>query len=154
MISVFVKVQNNVRKGEKLVRSIFLHFLQCSQPFPKRQILDSSKVKEFADNNSKFDENGGKFSKSVAKHCGKRRNCSLQAISPFPTVFSKDLYLQTRKNQGLFGKGLNTFSIRVTINRDGMLKGCGDAYLIWSSTNLSELKRELNIIQFTIFIKT
>ena len=22
------------------------------------------------------------------KHCGKRRNCSLQAISPFPTVFS------------------------------------------------------------------
>ena len=23
------------------------------------------------------------------KHCGKRRNCSLQAISPFPTVFSK-----------------------------------------------------------------
>ena len=26
------------------------------------------------------------------KHCGKRRNCSLRAISPFPTVFSKDLY--------------------------------------------------------------
>ena len=26
------------------------------------------------------------------KHCGKRRNCSLQAISPFPTVFSKDLF--------------------------------------------------------------
>ena len=28
----------------------------------------------------------------------------LRAISPFPTAFSKDL-LQTRKNQGLFGKG-------------------------------------------------
>ena len=26
------------------------------------------------------------------KHCGKRRNCSLREISPFPTVFSKDLY--------------------------------------------------------------
>ena len=26
------------------------------------------------------------------KHCGKRRNCSLRAISPFPTVFSKDMY--------------------------------------------------------------
>ena len=26
------------------------------------------------------------------KHCGKRRNCSLRAISPFPTVSSKDLY--------------------------------------------------------------
>ena len=26
------------------------------------------------------------------KHCGKRRNCSLRAISPFPSVFSKDFY--------------------------------------------------------------
>ena len=26
------------------------------------------------------------------KHCGKRRNCSLRAISPFPTVFSKSLF--------------------------------------------------------------
>ena len=26
---------------------------------------------------------------TVTKHCGKRRNCSLRAISPFPTVFSK-----------------------------------------------------------------
>ena len=26
------------------------------------------------------------------KHCGKRRNCSLPAISPFPTVFSKGLF--------------------------------------------------------------
>ena len=31
----------------------------------KRQILDSSKLKEFADGNFKFDENGTKFSKSV-----------------------------------------------------------------------------------------
>ena len=40
------------------------------------------------------------------KHCGKRRNGSLQAISLFPTVFSKDFVLQTRKNQGLFRKEL------------------------------------------------
>ena len=26
--------------------------------------------------------------KVFGKHCGKRRNCSLRAISPFPTVFS------------------------------------------------------------------
>ena len=26
------------------------------------------------------------------KHCGKRRNCLLQAISPFPTVISKGLF--------------------------------------------------------------
>ena len=40
------------------------------------------------------------------KHCWKIRNCLLQAISPFPSVF-KRLILQTHKNQGLFGKGLN-----------------------------------------------
>ena len=37
-----------------------------------------------------------------------KRNCSLPAISPFPTVFSR-LKLQTHKNQGLFGKGLTFF---------------------------------------------
>ena len=26
------------------------------------------------------------------KHCGKRRNCSLRAISSFPTIFSKGLF--------------------------------------------------------------
>ena len=31
-------------------------------PFPKRQISDSSKLKEFADNYFKYDENGVKFS--------------------------------------------------------------------------------------------
>ena len=60
------------------------------RPFPKRHILDSSKVKEFADHSPKFDENDRKFSKRVENTVGKVRNCSLRAISPFPTVFSKD----------------------------------------------------------------
>ena len=63
----------------------------CRLTFPKRQILDSSKLKEFADDNSKFDETYRKG----RIHGGKRMNCSLQAISPFPTVFSKDLYYKT-----------------------------------------------------------
>ena len=37
------------------------------------------------------------------KHCGKRRNCSLGAIYPFPTVFSKDLYCSVFKR--LVSKG-------------------------------------------------
>ena len=32
---------------------------------------------------------GYKFSDLVEKHCGKRRNCSLRAISSFPTMFSR-----------------------------------------------------------------
>ena len=62
------------------------------QPITRRQILDSSKLKDFVDDNFKFDKNGRKLSKLVKKHCGKRRNCSLRAISPFPTVFSKGLF--------------------------------------------------------------
>ena len=49
-------------------------------------------MNEFADDILKFDENVRTFSKQVEKHCRKRRNCSLRAISPSPTVFSKDLH--------------------------------------------------------------
>ena len=39
------------------------------------------------------------------KHWGKRRNCSLRAISPFPTLFSKDLYCRQVKTRVCLGKG-------------------------------------------------
>ena len=39
------------------------------------------------------------------KHCRKKRNCSLWAISPFPTVFSKDLYCRHVKTRACLGKG-------------------------------------------------
>ena len=41
------------------------------QPFPKRQILDSYKLKEFADDNFKFDENGRKLFKWVENTVGR-----------------------------------------------------------------------------------
>ena len=43
---------------------------KCILLFPKRQILDSNKLKEFADNNFEFDENGRKFSKQVENTIG------------------------------------------------------------------------------------
>ena len=39
------------------------------------------------------------------KHCGKRGNCSLRGISPFPTVFSKGLFPKGVK-RSLCGNGL------------------------------------------------
>ena len=39
------------------------------------------------------------------KHCGKRRNCLLRAISPFPTEFSKDFYCRHIKTRACLGKG-------------------------------------------------
>ena len=49
-------------------------------PFPQKNILDSSKLKYFMDNNSKLDENAGKVILKGRKHCGKRRNSSFRAI--------------------------------------------------------------------------
>ena len=68
-----------------------------------RQILDSIKLKKFADKNFKFDENGGQVSKTE-ENSGKSRNCSLQALSPFPTAFSKDLNCRQVKTRACLGK--------------------------------------------------
>ena len=54
-----------------------------------------------------------KSSPKCRKQSGKRRNCSLRAISPFPTVFGR-LVLQTHKNKGFFGKCLTLSSILYT----------------------------------------
>ena len=61
-----------------------------TSPLPDDKLY-TSKLKEFADNSFKFDENESKLSKQV-ENCGKNRNCSLRAISPFLTVFSKGLF--------------------------------------------------------------
>ena len=42
------------------------------------------------------------------KHCGKRRNCSLRAISPFPSVFNR-LVSQGCQKVSLCGNGLIQF---------------------------------------------
>ena len=39
----------------------------CTQPLPKRQIMDCSKLEDFADDNSKLDENDEKVSKRVLR---------------------------------------------------------------------------------------
>ena len=52
----------------------------------------------------KFNENGRNVLETGGKHCGKRRNCSLGAISPFPTVFSKGFYCRRVKTRACLGK--------------------------------------------------
>ena len=39
------------------------------------------------------------------KHCGKRKNCLLQAMSPFPKVFSKGLFPRGVKRCHCVGMG-------------------------------------------------
>ena len=50
--------------------------------------FQTTNLKEFANDNFKLDENGTEFSKRVENTMGKVET----AISPFPSVFFKDLY--------------------------------------------------------------
>ena len=56
-------------------------------------------MKEIADDNFKLDENGRKFSEHVENIVGKG------AISPYPTVFSKDWYCRHVKTRACLEMG-------------------------------------------------
>ena len=59
------------------------------KPFPKRQILDSSKLNELADNNFEYHENGRMFSKKGRKHSGKEEIACYEQFLLFPYCFEK-----------------------------------------------------------------
>ena len=67
-------------------------------PFPNKKNLDSFKLKEFADDNFRFDENSRKFFKRVENTAGK------EEITPFPTMFSKDFYGRHIKTKACLGE--------------------------------------------------
>ena len=74
------------------------------KPFCKRQILDSSKLKKFAGDNSKFDENGRKFFKRVENTVGKGEIARYEQFLLFPQCF-QDLYCRHVKTRSCLGKG-------------------------------------------------
>ena len=57
--------------------------------FSKRQILDSLKLKEFANDNFKFHENDRKFSKRVENTVGKGDIAHSEQCLLFPQCFQK-----------------------------------------------------------------
>ena len=57
--------------------------------FPKRQILARSKLKQFADDNFKFDENGRNFYKWVENIVGKEEIARCKQFLLFPQCFQK-----------------------------------------------------------------
>ena len=70
----------------------------------RRQISDSSKLKEFADNNFKFDENGIKLSKREENTVGKGEIARYEQFYFFP-VFSKGLFPRGIKRCHCVGMG-------------------------------------------------
>ena len=80
-ISIYDRVEKIVRNGGNACMLPAFHpfshfifkslFFQVPKPFPKRQILDPSNFKDFADSNFKFHETSQKFSKLVENAVGK-----------------------------------------------------------------------------------
>ena len=63
--------------------------------FPRRQILDSSNLKEFADDNFKFDENGRRFSKQPESTVGKGEIAHNEQFLLFPQCYKKTCIADT-----------------------------------------------------------
>ena len=73
------------------------------QPFPKRQILVSSNMKEFADENFKLMKTVGH--PNGYKTLREKKKLLVTSNFSFSHSVLKRPVLQIRKNQGLFGKG-------------------------------------------------
>ena len=79
-------------------------------PFPNNK---SSKLKEFADHNIKFAENGRKFSERIETLWEKKKLLVTSNFSFSHSVFKRPV-LQTGKNQGLFEKGFTIYHTILT----------------------------------------
>ena len=103
--------ENSVGKGEIARNKQFLLFPQYFYPvweLPaifikfkfmvcKRQILDLSKLKPFADDNFKFHENGRKFFRRVENTVGKGEIARYEQFLLFPQCFQKACVLGASK---------------------------------------------------------
>ena len=70
----------------------------------KTKILDSSKLKDFAEDNFKVDENGGKFSKWIGNTVGKGEIARYEQFLHFPQCFQKTCTAHV-KTRACLGKG-------------------------------------------------
>ena len=72
-------------------------------------MLDSSKLKEFADDNFKFDENGRKLSKRVENTVGKGEIARYEQFLLFPQCFQKAYFPEASKGV-IVWKWVNTLT--------------------------------------------
>ena len=79
--------------GKKLQRTMFsstrIKQIVTSYPFPKRQILDPSEVKEFADDNFELDKHGRKSSKREENNVGKGEIARYEQFLLFTQCFQR-----------------------------------------------------------------
>ena len=66
-----------------------MNLCHIPKPFPKQEILNASKLKEFADDNVKFDEHGKKLSKLLGNTVGKGEIARYEQFLLFPQCFQR-----------------------------------------------------------------
>ena len=74
-----------------------LHFGSPLKPLSNDKILDSSELKEVADDNFKFDDNGRKLSKRVENTVGKGEIARDEQFLLFPNCFQKACFPEASK---------------------------------------------------------
>ena len=83
-----------------------LHIFFIFDPLPDDKILDGCNLKQYADDNSKFDENRRKFSKRVENTVGKGEIARYEQCLLFPQCLQKACFLGSSKKVSLCVNGL------------------------------------------------
>ena len=133
-IAEVLKRRHTLYKAKKNRNRPYYFRERESSPFPKQALVDSSKLKEFADDNFKFDEYDGKFSDRVENN-----------FSFSHRVF-KRLVLQIRKN------GLQYKSLENSVGKGEIARY--EQFLLFPRCFLPHLRTFHHIHQFKIVICT
>ena len=96
---LFSKLKKDFRESSKHIL-LLIHTLN---QIKRRQILDTSKLKEFVDDNFKFDKNGRKLSKRVENIVGKGKIARYKQFLLLPQCFQKGCF----PGASLCGNGLS-----------------------------------------------
>ena len=80
-----------------LLKHLQVGVVSVINPLPDDKFFDSSELKEFADDNFKFDENGRKLSKPIENTVGKGEIARYEQFLLFPQCFQKDCFPGTSK---------------------------------------------------------
>ena len=116
-ISLFVQIISFCQSANRVIKSHLVTALVCSvvkglkvcsanaSTITRRQILDSSKFTDFADDNLKFEESGRKLFKPVENTVGKGEIAITSNFSFSHSVFER-LVSQGRQQVSLCGNGL------------------------------------------------
>ena len=85
-------------------------------PITRCQILDSSKLKEFANDNFKFDKKWQKVIQMGRKHCGKKGKFLIMSNFSFSHSVFKRLVSQGLQKASLSGNGLRVQTMDMKMN--------------------------------------